>query len=364
MRPSEKMASILDNTSILLDLSILGGDSMEFLRSIWLFIQNQVLGMKWLNEVIGNGLTALGLDITTRWGGSVQFFLYDCIKIMVLLGVLILMISYIQSYFPPERTKRILGRFHGMGANCVAALLGTVTPFCSCSSIPLFIGFTSAGLPLGVTFSFLISSPMVDLGSLVLLMSIFGWKVAIVYVVLGLVIAVAGSTLIEKMRLENEVEEYIRNGKAIDVPQEELNFKDRMKYAWEQMVFTAKKVFPYVLIGVAVGAFIHNWIPEEFIVKILGTGNSFGVIIATIAGVPMYADIFGTIPIAEALLAKGAQLGVVLSFMMGVTTLSLPSMIILRKAVKPKLLGIFVAICTVGIIIVGYFFNAAQPFII
>lgn len=337
---------------------------MELLRSIWLFIQNQVLGMKWLNEVIGNGLTALGLDITTRWGGSVQFFLYDCIKIMVLLGVLILMISYIQSYFPPERTKRILGRFHGMGANCVAALLGTVTPFCSCSSIPLFIGFTSAGLPLGVTFSFLISSPMVDLGSLVLLMSIFGWKVAIVYVVLGLVIAVAGSTLIEKMRLENEVEEYIRNGKAIDVPQEELNFKDRMKYAWEQMVFTAKKVFPYVLIGVAVGAFIHNWIPEEFIVKILGTGNSFGVIIATIAGVPMYADIFGTIPIAEALLAKGAQLGVVLSFMMGVTTLSLPSMIMLRKAVKPKLLGIFVAICTVGIIIVGYFFNAAQPFII
>lgn len=337
---------------------------MEFLRSIWLFIQNQVLGMKWLNEVIGNGLTALGLDITTRWGGSVQFFLYDCIKIMVLLGVLILMISYIQSYFPPERTKRILGRFHGMGANCVAALLGTVTPFCSCSSIPLFIGFTSAGLPLGVTFSFLISSPMVDLGSLVLLMSIFGWKVAIVYVVLGLVIAVAGSTLIEKMRLENEVEEYIRNGKAIDVPQEELNFKDRMKYAWEQMVFTAKKVFPYVLIGVAVGAFIHNWIPEEFIVKILGTGNSFGVIIATITGVPMYADIFGTIPIAEALLAKGAQLGVVLSFMMGVTTLSLPSMIMLRKAVKPKLLGIFVAICTVGIIIVGYFFNAAQPFII
>ena len=337
---------------------------MELLRSIWLFIQNQVLGMKWLNEVIGNGLTALGLDITTRWGGIVQFFLYDCIKIMVLLGVLILMISYIQSYFPPERTKRILGRFHGMGANCVAALLGTVTPFCSCSSIPLFIGFTSAGLPLGVTFSFLISSPMVDLGSLVLLMSIFGWKVAIVYVVLGLVIAVAGSTLIEKMRLENEVEEYIRNGKAIDVPQEELNFKDRMKYAWEQMVFTAKKVFPYVLIGVAVGAFIHNWIPEEFIVKILGTGNSFGVIIATIAGVPMYADIFGTIPIAEALLAKGAQLGVVLSFMMGVTTLSLPSMIILRKAVKPILLGIFVAICTVGIIIVGYFFNAAQPFII
>lgn len=333
---------------------------MHLLRSFWQFIQNQVLGMKWLNEVIGNGLTALGLDITTRLGGSLQFFLYDCIKIMVLLGVLILIISYIQSYFPPERTKRILGRFRGVGANCVAALLGTVTPFCSCSSIPLFIGFTSAGLPLGVTFSFLISSPMVDLGSLVLLMSIFGWKVAVVYVMLGLVIAVVGGTLIEKMHPENQVEEYIRNGKAIDVPQEELSFRERMKYAWGQVESTAKKVFPYVLIGVGVGAFIHNWIPEEFIVKILGTGNPFGVVIAAIAGVPMYADIFGTIPIAEALLAKGAQLGVVLSFMMGVTTLSLPSMIMLRKAVKPKLLGIFVAICTVGIIIVGYFFNAIQ----
>ena len=333
---------------------------MEVLRSIWQFIQNQVLGMKWLNEVIGNGLSSLGLDTTSRWGGSIQFFLYDCIKIMVLLGVLILIISYIQSYFPPERTKKILGRFHGVGANCVAALLGTVTPFCSCSSIPLFIGFTSAGLPLGVTFSFLISSPMVDLGSLVLLMSIFGWKVAIVYVVLGLVIAVVGGTLIEKMHLENQVEEYIRNGKSIDVPQEELHFKDRIQYAWEQVVSTAKKVFPYVLIGVGVGAFIHNWIPEEFIVKLLGSGNPFGVIIATVEGVPMYTDIFGTIPIAEALLAKGAQLGVVLSFMMGVTTLSLPSIIMLRKAVKPKLLGIFVAVCTIGIIIVGYFFNAIQ----
>ena len=333
---------------------------MHLLRSFWQFIQNQVLGMKWLNEVIGNGLTALGLDITTRLGGSLQFFLYDCIKIMVLLGVLIFIISYIQSYFPPERTKRILGRFRGVGANCVAALLGTVTPFCSCSSIPLFIGFTSAGLPLGVTFSFLISSPMVDLGSLVLLMSIFGWKVAVVYVMLGLVIAVVGGTLIEKMHPENQVEEYIRNGKAIDVPQEELSFRERMKYAWGQVESTAKKVFLYVLIGVGVGAFIHNWIPEEFIVKILGTGNPFGVVIAAIAGVPMYADIFGTIPIAEALLAKGAQLGVVLSFMMGVATLSLPSMIMLRKAVKPKLLGIFVAICTVGIIIVGYFFNAIQ----
>lgn len=333
---------------------------MEVLRSIWLFIQNQVLGMKWLNEVIGNGLNALGVDITSRWGGSIQFFIYDVIKIMVLLTFLIFMISYIQSYFPPERTKRILGRFHGVGANCIAALLGTVTPFCSCSSIPLFIGFTSAGLPLGVTFSFLISSPMVDLGSLVLLMSIFGWKVAIVYVLLGLVIAVVGGTMIEKLHLENQVEEYIRKGKALEVPQEELTIKDRMAFAWEQVVSTAKKVAPYVLVGVGIGAFIHNWIPEEFIVKLLGTGNPLGVVIATVAGVPMYADIFGTIPIAEALLAKGAQLGVVLSFMMGVTTLSLPSIIMLRKAVKPKLLGIFVTVCTVGIILVGYFFNTIQ----
>lgn len=333
---------------------------MGTLKTGWDFFQNEILGMQWLNRLIKNLLDICGLDTTDKIGGSIQFFLYDTIKIMVLLGVLILLISYIQSYFPPERTRKILGRFHGIGANIIAALLGTVTPFCSCSSIPLFIGFTSAGLPLGVTFSFLISSPMVDLGSLVLLMSIFGWKVAITYVVLGLVIAVAGGTLIEKMHLDNYVEEFIRNGNSVDVAQEELRFKDRMKFAWEQVASTAKKVAPYVFIGVAIGAFIHNWIPEGIIVRVLGTGNPLGVIIATVAGIPMYADIFGTIPIAEALLSKGAQLGVVLSFMMGVTTLSLPSIIMLRKAVKPRLLGIFIVICTIGIILVGYFFNAIQ----
>lgn len=327
---------------------------------MWTFIQDQILGMKWLSVLIGKLLIILGLDTTEKLGGSIHFFIYDVIKIVVLLCTLIFIISYIQSYIPPERTKKILGRFHGIGANIIAALLGTVTPFCSCSSIPLFIGFTSAGLPLGVTFSFLISSPMVDLGSLVLLMSIFGARVAIVYVVLGLVIAVAGGTLIEKLHLENQVEEFIRNAKQIDVPQEELAVKDRLKYSAEQVAGTFKKVFPYILIGVGIGAFIHNWIPEDLIVRFLGNGNPFGVIIATIAGVPMYADIFGCIPIAEALLAKGAKLGVVLSFMMGVTTLSLPSMIMLKKAIKPKLLGIFIAICTVGIIIVGYFFNAIQ----
>lgn len=337
---------------------------MEALKTGWDFFQKEILGMGWLSRFISTLLNACGFDTTGRVGGSIQFFLYDTIKIMVLLGVLILIISYIQSYFPPERTKKILGRFHGIGANIIAALLGTVTPFCSCSSIPLFIGFTNAGLPLGVTFSFLISSPMVDLGSLVLLMSIFGWKVAVLYVVLGLVIAVAGGTLIQKLHLENQVEAYIRNGRVMDAPQEELHFKDRMKYAWEQVVSTAKKVAPYVFIGVGIGAMIHNWIPEAFIIKVLGNDNPFGVVLATIAGVPMYADIFGTIPIAEALLAKGALLGVVLSFMMGVTTLSLPSMIMLRKAVKMKLLGIFVAICTIGIIVVGYFFNAIQYFIV
>lgn len=336
---------------------------MEAIETGWNFFQNEILGMGWLNRLISTVLNACGLDTTGRIGGSIQFFIYDTIKIMVLLGVLILIISYIQSYFPPERTKKILGRFHGIWTNILAALLGTVTPFCSCSSIPLFIGFTSAGLPLGVTFSFLISSPMVDLGSLVLLMSIFGWKVAVIYVVLGLLIAVAGGTLIEKLHLENQVEEYIRNGRSLDIPQAELQFIDRLKYAWEQVGATAKKVAPYVLIGVGIGAIIHNWIPEKFIVKVLGDNNPFGVVFATIAGVPMYADIFGTIPIAEALLSKGALLGVVLSFMMAVTTLSLPSMIMLRKAVKPKLLGIFIAICTIGIVIVGYFFNLIQPMI-
>ena len=334
------------------------------MSSILNFIQDEILGMQWLKRLISAALNACGLNTADRIGGSVLFFIYDTVKILILLGILIFFISYIQSFFPPERTKKILGRFHGIRANILAALLGTVTPFCSCSSIPLFMGFTSAGLPLGVTFSFLISSPMVDLGSLVLLMSIFGWKVAVIYVVLGLVIAVAGGTLIEKLHLENQVEEFIRNGHSIDVPQDELRFKDRVKFAWEQVLATAKKVLPYILIGVGIGAVIHNWIPEEFIVKLLGDNNPFGVILAAIAGVPMYADIFGTIPIAEALLAKGALLGVVLSFMMGVTTLSLPSMIMLRKAIKPKLLGIFIAVCTVGIILVGYVFNLIQPLII
>lgn len=328
------------------------------------FITNQILGMKWLNALIGKLLTALGLDTAGRIGGSVQFFLYDVIKITILLCVLIFIISYIQSYFPPERSRKIMGRFHGIGANCVAALLGTVTPFCSCSSIPLFIGFTGAGLPLGVTFSFLISSPMVDLGSLVLLMSIFGTKVAVLYVVLGLVIAVAGGTLIEKLHMEAQVEEFIRKAPAVDIASPTLNRTERLAYAKDQVSDTFKKVFPYILVGVGIGAVIHNWIPESWVVSVLGSSNPFGVIMATVIGIPMYADIFGTIPIAEALLAKGAQLGTVLSFMMGVTTLSLPSLIMLRKAVKPKLLGVFISVCAVGIIVVGYLFNLFQGLVL
>ena len=333
---------------------------MSVLKSIGEFIQNQLLGKKWLNELIGKLLSLLGLDVTGKIGGSIQFFIYDVVKITVLLCLLIFIISYIQSFFPPERSRRIMGRFHGIGANIIGALLGTVTPFCSCSSIPLFIGFTSAGLPLGVTFSFLISSPMVDLGSLVLLMSIFGWKIAVAYVILGLVIAVIGGSVIEKLHLENQVEDYIRNAKAIETAEEKLTVKDRLVYAKEQVVSTFKKVFPYILIGVGIGAVIHNWIPENWIETVLGSNNPFGVILATVLGVPMYADIFGTIPVAEALLGKGAQLGTVLAFMMAVTTLSLPSLIMLKKAVKPKLLGIFVGICVIGIIIVGYIFNAVQ----
>lgn len=332
---------------------------------IWDFIQNQILGMKWLNVLIGRMLTSFGLDTEARIGGSIQFFIYDVLKITVLLCVLIFIISYIQSYFPPERSRKILGRFHGIWANWIGALLGTVTPFCSCSSIPLFIGFTSAGLPLGVTFSFLISSPMVDLGSLVLLMSIFGTKIAVVYVIVGLVIAVIGGTLIEHMHMEKYVEDFIyESNSTVNIESPDLSQKDRLIYAKDQVVSTFKKVFPYILIGVGIGAVIHNWIPESVVEKVLGSGNPFGVVLATLIGVPMYADIFGTIPIAEALLAKGALLGVVLSLMMAVTTLSLPSLIMLRKAVKPKLLGTFIAICTIGIIIVGYFFNFMQPYLI
>ena len=327
---------------------------------LWNFIQNQILGMKWLNQGIGNGLERLGLDTGTRLGGSIQFFLYDVVKITILLCVLIFVISYIQSYFPPERSKRILGRFHGLWANVISALLGTVTPFCSCSSIPLFIGFTGAGLPLGVTFSFLISSPMVDLGSLVLLMSVFGVKVAVIYVVVGLIVAVAGGTLIDKLRMEKHVEPFIFTAGGVSLDSPQLTARERLIYAKEQMTGTFRKVFPYILAGVAIGALIHNWIPESWVVAVLGSSNPFGVLLATLVGVPMYADIFGTIPVAEALLAKGAQLGTVLSFMMAVTTLSLPSLIMLRKAVRPKLLALFVGICTVGILLVGCLFNALQ----
>lgn len=330
---------------------------MDMIQTAWFFFQDQILGMKWLNALIGSLLSSLGLDISSRIGGAVQFFLYDTIKIFVLLSVLIFVISYIQSFFPPERTKKILGRFHGIGANTLAALLGTVTPFCSCSSIPLFIGFTSAGLPLGVTFSFLISSPLVDLGSLVLLTSIFGGKIAIAYVIVGLVLAVLGGSLIERLHLENEVEEFIRNAGRVDINSPELSIADRLNYTKDQVLATIKKVAPYIFIGVGVGAVIHNFIPQSFVEAVLGGDKWYSVPLATLVGVPMYADIFGTIPVAESLFAKGAGLGTILSFMMAVTALSLPSMIMLRKAVKPKLLAVFFSIVTVGIMLIGFLFN-------
>lgn len=331
---------------------------------IWQLIQNQVLGMRWLDDLIGAGLSALGVDTGSRVGGSVRFFLYDTIKITILLCVLIFVISYIQSYFPPERSRRILGRFRGIRANLVSALLGTVTPFCSCSSIPLFMGFTSAGLPVGVTFSFLISSPMVDLGSLVLLTGIFGARVAAVYVLLGLIVAVVGGSIIEKLRMERYVEDFVRTAPYAEGEVQVLTQKDRLLWARDQAAGTLRKVFPYILVGVGVGALIHNWIPEAWVQTALGSRNPFGVVLAVLVGTPMYADIFGTIPAAEALLSKGAQLGTVLAFMMAVTTLSLPSLILLRKAVKPRLLALFVGICVCGIILVGYLFNVFQFFLI
>ena len=330
---------------------------LDIIKDTGEFLQNQVLKMEWLNSLIGKGLSAVGVDMESRVGGSVQFFLYDVAKITILLCVLIFTISFIQSFFPPERTKKILGKHRGIWANILAALLGTVTPFCSCSSIPLFIGFTSAGLPIGVTFSFLISSPMVDLGSLILLMSVFGAKTALLYVVLGLIIAVIGGLIIDKMKMEDYIEEYIKKAGNVNSVSPELTIKDRLDFASEQVCSTLKKVFPYILAGVGIGAVIHNWIPESFIVTVLGSKNAFSVILATLVGIPMYADIFGTIPVAEALYTKGAELGTVLSFMMAVTTLSLPSLIMLRKAIKPRLLALFVGICTVGIIITGYLFN-------
>ncbi|MDO5026577.1 MAG: permease [Tissierellia bacterium] len=337
---------------------------MKQLNLIWLFIQDQLLAMKWLNKLLANVLSLLGLDIESPFGASIHFFIYDVVKISILLCLLIFIISYIQSYFPPERSKKILGHFKGLRANVIAALLGTVTPFCSCSSIPLFIGFTSAGLPLGVTFSFLISSPMVDLGSLVLLMSIFGPKIAIAYMLVGLLIAIAGGSIIEGLHMQAYVEDFILNASNIDISSPDLSRRERLKFARDQVSDTLRKVFPYILIGVGMGALIHNWIPQVWVEAILGTDNPFGVILATLIGVPMYADIFGTIPVAEALLAKGAQLGTILSFMMAVTTLSLPSLIMLKKAIKTRLLALFVAICTAGIIIVGYLFNIFSSLLI
>ena len=324
------------------------------------FIQDEVLRMTWLSRLLRLALEELGLNVDSRIGGSLHFFLYDCVKITIYLCVLIFAISYLQSFFPPERTKKILGHFRGISANLVAALLGTVTPFCSCSSIPIFMGFTAAGLPLGVSFSFLISSPMVDLGSLVLLSGIFGIRIAFVYVLLGLCLAVIGGTVIEHLGMENEVEYILRGVSAVEQDIPTLSFKERLSYAKEQVEMTFRKVFPYILLGVGIGSFIHNWIPKAWVLSLLGARNPFGVILATLVGIPMYADIFGTIPIAESLLMKGAELGTVLSFMMGVTTLSLPSMIMLRKVIKPKLLGIFIGICIIGIILIGYLFNALQ----
>jgi hypothetical protein len=327
--------------------------------AIFGFINDQLLKMTWLSNFVKALVeNVFGLSTSERLGGSIHFFIYDVIKIFILLSALIFMISYIQSFFPPERTRKILGRFSGIQANILGALLGTITPFCSCSSIPLFIGFTNAGLPLGVTFSFLISSPMVDLASVLLLASIFGWKIALAYVSVGLILAVVGGTIISKLRMEDEVEGFVFNNMDVAYEEEKLSVKERIDYSKDQVKDIFKKVWVYVLIGVGIGAAIHNWIPQSFIEALLGQDKWYSVPLATFVGIPIYADIFGTLPIAEALLSKGVGLGTVLAFMMGVTTLSLPSMIMLKNVIKPKLLGTFIGIVTVGILIIGFFFNA------
>lgn len=327
---------------------------MELFR--WL--NDQLLRMDWLSWLVRGALEIFGVDISTRLGGSLHFFIYDVIKIFILLGILIFGVSWIQSYFPPERTRNILGRMSGVKANIAGALLGTLTPFCSCSSIPLFIGFTSAGLPLGVTFSFLISSPLVDLASVILLASIFNWSIALAYVVIGLILAVVGGTIIGIAKVEDQVEAFVLKNKVLDIPLEEITQAERASFAWDQVKDIFFRVWPYVLIGVGIGALIHNWIPENWITGLLGQEHWHSVIVATLVGVPMYADIFGTLPIAEALVAKGVGLGTALAFMMAVTALSLPSMIMLKQVIKTRLLAIFFLIVTIGIILIGYLFNA------
>jgi uncharacterized protein len=326
---------------------------------IFEFLNNQVLKMQWLSDLVKYlVVNVFGLDMGSRLGGSIHFFIYDVIKIFILLTVLIFTISYVQSYFPPERTKKILGKFNGISGNIFGALLGTITPFCSCSSIPLFIGFTSAGLPLGVTFSFLISSPLVDLASVILLASIFNWKIAIAYVIVGLVLAVTGGTIISKLKMEKYVESYVFSNKMLEVEEEELTNKDRIQFGKDQVRDIVKRVWKYILIGVGIGAAIHNWIPESVISAVLGQDKWYSVLVASFVGIPMYADIFGTLPIAEALVGKGVGLGTVLAFMMSVTALSLPSLIMLKQVVKMRLLVTFTGIVTIGIIIMGYVFNA------
>lgn len=326
---------------------------------VLVFLNDQLLKMQWLNNLVKLLVeNVFKVQVSTPLGGSIHFFIYDTVKIFILLSVLIFLISYIQSYFPPERTRKILGRHHGVGANLFGALLGTVTPFCSCSSIPLFIGFTNAGLPIGVTFSFLISSPLVDLASVILLAGIFNWKIAIAYVIVGVILAVIAGTVLGKAKLEKYVEPFVYSGKLAETPQMELTKRDRLVFSKDQVLAIIKRVWLYVLIGVGIGAMIHNWIPQEVISLILGQDKWYSVPLATVVGIPMYADIFGTLPIAEALVLKGVGLGTALSFMMAVTALSLPSVIMLKKVVKTKLLAIFVGIVTIGILIIGYGFNA------
>ncbi len=318
----------------------------QFLKMQWLYD-----GVEWLV------VNVFGLSLNDRIGASIHFFIYDVIKIYILLVVIVYGISYIQSYFPPERTREALKNVKGLFGNFLGALFGTLTPFCSCSSIPLFIGFTNAGLPLGVTFSFLICSPLVDIASVLLISSFFGVRIAMIYVLTGMTLAIVGGWVIGSLKMEKHVEPFVYNNVMVQLDEQKLTRKERHQFSVEQALDIFKKTWVYVIVGVAIGAAIHNWIPEQWILLVLGQDKWYSVLLATAVGIPMYASLFGTLPIATALVAKGVGIGTVLAFMMSVTVLSLPSIIMLKNVVKTKLLILFVTYVSLGILLIGYVFN-------
>ncbi|MBM7853917.1 uncharacterized membrane protein YraQ (UPF0718 family) [Desulfohalotomaculum tongense] len=312
----------------------------------------------WLDYLMRLLVTEVfGLSMDSRLGSSVHFFFYDTVKIIILLGIMIFAISYIRSYFPPERTKKILTRFGGVKGNIMASLLGIVTPFCSCSSVPLFIGFVEAGIPLGVTFSFLITSPIVNEAAFAILLGTFGVKIAAVYVAAGVLLGVLGGIVIGRMKMEKEVEDYVYKLKVGEAEIQEMTVQERIDFALNNVKDILRRIWLFLFIGIGLGAAIHGYAPEAILARYAGPDNPLAVFVATILAIPLYSNALGTIPIAEALINKGVGIGTALAFMMATTALSAPEMILLRKVIKPRLIANFVLITGIGIVIVGYLFN-------